>query len=269
MGLLSDGMPSCLDTSSIVLSALLWKKNCGSLKLYADSLFASFIDRSGLTDLWDDGIDTMTLDSIPASVNQRVFWSAAKLFALKDADCPVAMVDNDLFFWKDVGPRLNASAVTVLHREELWDCYVPKRLLGISPGYCFDPAWSWRVKPCNTAFAYFPDDRFKDRYTAEAIRFMTDNPGKDAAHSSQMVFAEQRILAMCARRDGIPVKTLVSNPFDEKNDMFTHLWGAKKRARGNKKDMKLLVSAIWKKIKEMDDGYYGRMVRLYPNGGEE
>ena len=248
----------------MVLSALLWRKNCGSIKLYSDNIFSSFIEKNGLTELWDGGIDTSILEGIPRSINQTVFWAAAKLFALKDAEAPVAMVDNDLFFWKDISGTVTAKDITVLHREDLWGCYVPKELLGIPEGYSFDPEWDWNERPCNTAFAYFPHNEFKNIYTTEAIRFMTGNSGKDAQPSSQMVFAEQRILAMCAKQNHVNIKTIIDDPYDDKNDCFTHLWGAKTRARNNKKDMNRLLSAIMNKIKDIDDYYYQRIRELYP-----
>ena len=255
--------PSCLEVSSIVLSALLWRKNCGTIKLYTDSVFYAFITSNGLTDCWDGGIDTSIIEAIPPSVNQKVFWAAAKLFALRDAEAPVAMVDGDLFFWRNISKMIDPECVTVLHREDFLECYVSKELLGIPPGYQFDKRWDWKQYPCNTAFAYFPQDEFKDTYTEEAIRFMTGNLGEDAKPSSQMVFAEQRILPMCAKCNNIPVKTLIDDPFDDKNTLFTHLWGAKGRAMKNKKDMKKLVSAIKERIKELDNDIYNRMNDIF------
>ena len=251
--------PSCLEVSSMVLSALLWRKNCGTIKLYSDSVYYAFLMSNDLTDCWDGGIDTNIIEAIPPSINQKVFWAAAKLFALRDTEAPVAIVDGDLFFWRDISKNIDPECVTVLHREDFFDCYVSKNLLEIPPGYQFDERWDWKLYPCNTAFAYFPYDEFKDTYTEEAIRFMTGNLGKDAKPSSQMAFAEQRILPMCAKCNDIPIKTLIDDPFDDKNTMFTHLWGAKGRARKNKKEMKQLISAIMEKIKELDIVIYNRI----------
>lgn len=251
--------PSCLEVSSMVLSALLWRKNCGTIKLYTDSFFYAFLTSNGLADCWDGGIDTNILEAIPPSINQKVFWAAAKLFALRDAEAPVAMVDGDLFFWRDISKIIDLRCVTVLHREDFFECYVSKDFLGIPPSYQFDERWDWKLYPCNTAFAYFPQNEFKETYTEEAIRFMTGNLGEDVKPSSQMVFAEQRILPMCAKCNNIQVKTLIDDPFDEENTLFTHLWGAKGRARKNKKEMKQLISAINEKIKELDNAIYNRM----------
>ena len=260
-----DYTPSCLEVSSLILSALLWIRNCGSLRLYTDRPFYSFLVENDLDSLWDDGIDITTIEAIPKTINQQVFWAAAKLFALKDVKAPIAMVDNDLFFWRDISEDIAVGDITVLHRENLVECYVPKELLGIPEGYSFNPGWDWEERPCNTAFAYFPEEWFKQVYTDEAIRFMTENPGRDAKPSSQMVFAEQRILAMCSKLNNLRVGTLVEEPFQENNDCFTHLWGAKARARTNRRDMNVLLSAIRGKINEIDPVYYVKINRLWPN----
>lgn len=258
-----DYHPSCLYVSSMVLSALLWRKNCGSIKLYTDNVFSAYLSSNELTELWDGGIDTETIEAIPSSVNQIVFWAAAKLFALHNADAPVAMVDCDLFFWRDIHKEIDLECVTVLHREELVECYVPKEQLGKPKNYQYDSSWDWNVLPCNTAFAYFPHNEFKKTYTEAAIRFMKGNAGKDVKPSSQMVFAEQRILPMCAKSHNIPIKTLIGNPYDNENTLFTHLWIAKSRARKNEKDLKQLILAIMDKIKEIDMNYYIKISDIY------
>jgi len=247
----------------MVLSALLWERHCGPLSLFTDSTFFSFLKEAGLLGLWSGGTDTITIDTIPSSVDQKVFWAAAKLFALQKAEAPIAMVDNDLFVWKDLSPFLKDDAITVLHREELWDCYVPKEELGTPPGYRFDPDWDWEEKPCNTAFAFFPEESFKKRYTEAAIGFMAGNPGKDAVRSSQMVFAEQRILSMCAKRDNVSVITLVEDPFDEQNNLFTHLWGAKDLTKENRLERQRLLDSIMARISELNEGYHQRIKELY------
>ena len=258
-----DYHPSCLEVASMVLSALLWRKNCGTIKLYTDNTLHTFLAMHELTALWDDGINTTTIEAIPSSVNQTVFWAAAKLFALHDAAAPVAMVDCDLFFWRDIKKDIDSECLTVLHREELVECYVPQEQLGKPVSYHYNDCWDWTVCPCNTAFAYFPHNEFKKIYTEEAIRFMVGNAGRDAKPSSQMVFAEQRILAMCAKCNHVSIKTVIDNPYDDKNTLFTHLWVAKNRARKSEKDMKELVGAIMEKIKELDLDCYNKISEIY------
>ena len=245
-----------LEVASITLSALLWKKHNGTIRLYTDSLGASFFERNHLLDLWDAGVDLSVIESMPTNINQHAFWAAAKIFALKDAKAPVAMIDNDLFIWKELPESVINSCLTVLHPEDLWDCYVSKEKLSIPLGYSFNEAWDWNVKPFNTAFAFFSDEPFKNDYTSEAIRFMMDNQGENEVPSSQMVFAEQRILAMCAKAMNIPVCFLAEDPFELSNKLFTHIWGAKAITRRNAKKKEEVLNAILISIKELSDYYY-------------
>lgn len=248
--------PDCLEVASIVLSALLWREHNGSLRLYTDTSAFDFFGKNKLLSLWDDGIDLNVVESIPDNIHQGIFWAAAKIFALRDAKAPVAMIDNDLFIWKKLPDFVFEPGITVLHPEDLWNCYVTKDRLSIPPGYSFNALWNWNIRPLNTAFAFFQDDVFKNRYVNESIKFMMNNTGRDAHPSSQMVFAEQRILAMCANAEGIPIHYLASNPFDEGNALFTHIWGAKDIARQNCQKMDSIMSAILTVIKKLSKDYY-------------
>ena len=108
-----------LEVASITLSALLWKKHNGTIRLYTDSLGASFFERNHLLDLWDAGVDLSVIESMPTNINQHAFWAAAKIFALKDAKAPVAMIDNDLFIcpYRYISCKLCFSASRQSRRE--------------------------------------------------------------------------------------------------------------------------------------------------------
>ena len=71
-----------------------------------------------------------------------------------------------------------------------------------------------------------------------------------------MVFAEQRLLAMCAKHMGVAIGSMVDDPFDSSNDLFTHLWGAKRLARRNKQQRIKLENAILCKVKALSEDYY-------------
>ena len=250
--------PDYFEVVCMALSALMWRKLNGPIKFYADTPAYDWFKGHDLLDLWDGGVDHTTLDQIPEAVNQTIFWAGSKLFALRAEPAPVAMVDTDIIIWKSLGRRLHSS-LTVLHREGLIDCYPPKECLKIRPGYKFDPKWNWRVHPCNTAFAFFKDQDFKAQYTEKAIDFMMGNEEDPMESVSQMVFAEQRILAMEAVKSGVRINTLVKDPYQEDNDIFTHLWGAKNIARSNPDQCDSLVMAMMNKIKELDIDIYNKL----------
>ena len=253
--------PAYFELVCLALSALMWRKLNGPIKFYTDTEAFTWFQLHDLLDIWDGGVDTEALDSIPRSINQEIFWAGSKLFALRAETAPVAMVDTDLIIWKPLEDLLDGP-LTVLHREEILDCYIPMECLKKRPGYQFDPQWDWTVKPCNTAFAYFGDDAFKKQYVDKAIDFMTDNSVYPMEMVSQMVFAEQRLLAMEARKESIRINALIKDPFEEDNTLFTHLWGAKQIARSNPEQCEILVRAMMNKIREENAVIYNKLLKL-------
>ena len=101
-------------------------------------------------------------------------------------------------------------------------------------GKVLDEGLDYTTLPLNTAFLYIPDEDFKQYYTSRSIAFM-----KSAVYGGDyltyMVFAEQRLLPMLAKRCGIEYTTLLDKDrlFFPQNK-FTHLWGAKQKMRDDK-----------------------------------
>lgn len=238
-----------------ILSALMWKKCNGPIKLYTDEVGLAYYQSLGLIDLWDGGIDTETISNIPNSIDQNIFWAAAKLFAVKNEGAPVALIDTDLIVWTDLNETLSKEKFACLHREDFVDCYLPLELLKKRKGYVPDPMWSWTERPCNTAFAYFGDKDFLEYYTTRSIDFMNDNKEMPCEFISQMVFAEQRIVAMCAKAMDIPIHAFLKDPYQENNDKFSHLWGAKCVARDHRSQRTILCCALMKKINKLFPEY--------------
>ena len=248
------------DLLSTVLSALMWRERNGPVKLYADKRARDYYDSLGLLDLWDAGVDTEVVENIPDTVNQQIFWAAAKIFALRNEPTPVAMIDTDLIVWRSLAEELDGKPFAVLHREELLEfCYLPADWLKKREGYRFDPEWDWAVKPCNMALAYFSDPGFKQYYTGCAIDFMTDNSEYPMDMVSQMVFAEQRLAAMCAVQMNIPIHHFLDDPFQRDNRSFSHIWGGKDIARRNATSRKELCEALFRKIEVHFPDYYDKL----------
>jgi hypothetical protein len=246
-----------------VLSAMMWRKLNGSIKLYTDKFGMDYYNSLGLLDLWDAGIDTVVLDKIPDTVNQQIYWAAAKIFALQAEPVPVAMIDADLIAWQDLSVTLRNKQIAVIHREKLMpDIYLPQNLLKTHKGYRFDPDWDWTVLPCNAAFTYFGNQQLKDYYTACSIDFMTGKIAQPQEMVSQMVFAEQRLMAMCAGKMQLPVYHFLDEPFQKDNRIFTHIWGAKSVARENPKARHRLCLALLKKIEEHFPDYHEKIIQL-------
>lgn len=210
-----------------VISALQWRRVNGKITLVTDRCGAEYMRGLGIEGVWNDIIAGLPEDS--EGINPLMFWAAGKLLALRDIPAPVALVDMDFIVWN----RLSLNGLTVAHREELTpQVYPPTDFFPVTNSF-IDNA-DQTTLPCNTAFLYLPDESFKQFYTGQAIRFMKSAPacGDFLCH---MVFAEQRLLAMCAEKLGVEINTLLDkNRLFIAQDSFTHLWGAKQEMRENK-----------------------------------
>ncbi|MBO4332512.1 MAG: hypothetical protein J5875_05035 [Paludibacteraceae bacterium] len=244
------------DALTTILSALTWRHFNGDVKLYTDRAGYDFYASLGLLNLWNGGIDVDVLQRIPDNINPKIFWAAAKIFALRAEQSPVVMLDTDLMVWKSLAEELKGVRVAAFHSEPLeTDCYIPFELLKKRPGYMPDPDWDWTVLPSNTALAYFGDEEFKRSYTDAAINFMTDNQEMPMEMVSQMVFAEQRMLSMCAKKQGIPIHLFLELMYNGETNDFTHIWGAKDIARKDEDFHKELITSIMEAIQREFPSY--------------
>lgn len=215
------------DLYCTVLSALNWRRHNGNISLYTDKAGAEYYRKIGLTDIWND-ICVCIPDDLEG-IDPQMFWAGGKLFALREAASPCVMIDTDFIVWKKL-PLGNE--IVAAHREELYpDIYPPIQYFRLKEHIL--PPFDESVLPLNTAFLYLPDNDFREFYVSQAIAFMKSAYSCDD-RLCYMVFAEQRMVAMCAEYTSTPVRTLLDKDhlfFPQ--DSFTHLWGAKQAMRDN------------------------------------
>jgi len=213
----------------MMLSALMWRRCNGSIRMYTDVIGADYYTRLGLIDLWNDGIDTAVLEQTQWDINPRSFWSAGKVLSMAAETSPCVMMDTDFIVWFPLLLLTRPHDLIVIHREQIWEAiYVPQTALKTARGYTFDSNWSWEEPACNTAFVSIGHEEFRRNYTSEALRFMHKNAEESPVASAQTVFAEQRLLAMCARKSGLTIHSLLPDSGDwNRQHQFTHLWGHK------------------------------------------
>lgn len=218
---------------STIMSALQWRKHNGPIRLYTDSYGRRIYNEQNMSFIWDDGVNTDVLDGMRDQVDFSIFWAGAKLYALRDMQTPCMMLDTDMIVWRSLNGSINPSLdqVVCVHKEYLSEVYPSVEKLKIAKGYRFSDHWKWSAEPFNTALLYISEPKFKDIYTSKAIEFMVGNLERANDDISQMVFAEQRLLGICAENTGISVKTLVELDQLHQQDLFTHIWGAKRALR--------------------------------------
>lgn len=213
------------DLYCAVLSALEWRKDGSRIYMYCDKAAEEYFAESGLGTVWDELRPTVPSDL--EGIDPVMFWAAGKIFAMREMPAPCVMMDTDLIVWQK--PEFGRELIAA-HREDLNpDIYPPFEYFS-APGHTI-PDFDRTVLPLNTAFLYMPDNSLKEFYTSQAIAFMKS--AKSCGDTLRyMVFAEQRMAAMCADYTNTPVKTLLEKDFVFfPQDKYTHLWGAKQQMR--------------------------------------
>lgn len=219
------------DILTAALSALKWREKNGRIKMVVDTVGYEYLRREGLLCLWDEA--EVSLDGI--TVDPRMFWAAGKLYALRGQKAPCVMLDTDFIVWREVAFSTIKQDIAVIHTERLYpDVYPDADSFKMKDGYKFDDAFDWSVCACNTAFLYIGDDAFLKYYTDTAIDFMQSASGGGDT-LTYMVFAEQRLLPMCACKYGKSILALsnLERLFKNGEGYFTHTWGFKQQMRDN------------------------------------
>lgn len=207
------------------LSALAWRRYNGPIHLLTDKEGARYVREIGLDQVYDS-VQEDLWDRY--GLNQDKFWASGKLLALERLQTPCLILDMDLIVWKPLTVR--GAPLAAAHIEHLNERIYPdpRHHFLMSPRYRFGEDWDYTAEPLNTAIVYFEDEELKKEYLAEAFRFMKyerDTPDDGAIC---MVFAEQRILGMCAARRGIQPKVLLDyDRLNESQDLLTHTWSGK------------------------------------------
>lgn len=241
---------------TMMVSALMWQKHNGSIKLYTDKAGYAFIRSIKLLALWDGGIDTELLENNNYPIDPEIFWAAGKLIALEAQACPCVMLDTDLIITQPIQQLLEPTAITALHSEALNpEVYLHPSLLKKPSGFNFPDDYNWNTLPSNTAFLYIRDKSFKSFYLNESKRFMFRNMEKPTEMVSQMVFAEQRLLSICADRQHLSINYLLSDPFSLSNNSVIHLWGFKHLLRQNENVQAIYSKQLIEKFGEELSGY--------------
>lgn len=214
------------DLLTTVLSALVWRRENGSIRMITDDIGAQYYRSLGLTDLWDGGIFTY-LNDIPSTIDPCTFWAAGKLYALAATPAPCVMLDTDFIVWHSLSEHWHRP-LAVIHREALNPAIYPApSAFVLAPSYHFPTNWNWHEPACNTALTYFGNDTLRKTYVGQAMDFMQAARGRDGL--IYMVFAEQRLLAMCAQACGVPIHAFSTEQdlFQGNQCDFTHIWGFK------------------------------------------
>lgn len=221
---------------TMALSAFEWRAHNGPITLVTDSKGRAWAEALGIASVWD-AIDVRLdeMDNIP--IDEVVFWAAGKLFALRAQTAPCVIIDLDFVVWQTLDFTPYGTGVAAIHSEGFWDVvYPPPETLQIKKGYALPGGLDDTVRPLNGALVYHGDTGFLHRYAQAAIDFMMHADTSDAG-LPYMVFAEQRLLAMLAKKEHRPIYEMMTLPelFGDQK-LFTHLWGYKRDLRASEEE---------------------------------
>lgn len=217
------------DILTTILSALKWREKNGRIKMVTDRAGFEFYKSRGMCSVWDE--ITTELDAVPDIINPEMFWAAGKIFALKNQAAPVAAIDTDFIVWDRLAFN-NMGDISVIHKEEIYpDVYPDMHHFNMKQGYIFDPDSDWGEQPSNMAFYVIANEALKNSYTDAAIEFMESSLDGDSL--TYMVFAEQRLISMIAKKLNIEVNAIstAEKLFKDGEKCFTHTWGMKQQMR--------------------------------------
>jgi hypothetical protein len=222
-----------------ILSAAAWRRFNGPIKLYTDRVGEAYYRRLGMTKLWDGGIDTAILESLPTAISHDVFWTAGRVAALRAEAAPFVSLDTDLVVWGPLADLITSDFMALHPEPSHHGVYRPRCELSTPPGYAWQE-WDWDESPCNASLTYYADDRLTKMFYDEAMAFIVGNSiqreaiGRLPVHD---VFVAQRLLPMCALRLGIRPAYFLNWPRPERdsatmadggqNQLVTHVWAYK------------------------------------------
>lgn len=223
------------DILTTMLSALEWRKHNGGIKMITDNTGAEYYRRLGIDHIWNLGVEALLETAIDSAIRPLPFWAAGKIYALRSMSVPCAMIDTDFIVWKPVNALVENAPLSVIHREKLSNViYPPKSFFVMNDDYAFPETWDWFAEPCNMAFLFISDDKLKSRYTEQSINFMK-NLKQSRDITAEMVFAEQRLLAMCCHEKNIAINAILDIDSLENQQIFTHVWGLKNELKESAK----------------------------------
>ncbi len=250
---------SDLEMLVMILSAVEWKKQNGRIIMVTDSEGYKYFEENKLLSLWGDC--RTDLDGL-ININPSAFWAAGKLYALDKINKPCVMLDTDMIIWKKLD-YLWSLDVVAAHKEDLSDSVYPdpskfeyKDNIVIYP----PKVWDYTIPAMNTAFLYIKNESFAKYYVNWSFAYMERLKTENLTPAQSMCFVEQRLLPLCAKEKNIEINTLLDDKKLDKQDLVTHLWGAKNYISQSSELNDSLCRRCVERIKTEDPDFYKKLI---------
>ena len=261
-----------------VLSALFYKKYNGSIYLYTDNTFATYLTSNNLSGIWDF-IDVGKYNEFTnLNLNPKSNWTGFKTWLLSQIPSPFLLIDHDNVVFTKIPTELFDKSVRFAHLESINPYYYPDRKDMECGDFEFNDEWNWELDVANTCLLYFNDEKFKNEYSKKAMEFEINNSPKSKYLAEvQYLFADQRLLVMMLEQSNIDYGTFSNRKFTPDGDLpdwtttsneklldkvgFDHTWGYKHHL---KKDFNARKTYMQRHIKMIKDNFMEYYSTLYP-----
>ncbi len=244
-----------IDILAQLTSILFWKKNYGSIELYANKAHIDIISKYGI-DKEYDSINTDLIDNMPFKDRASRYWSFSKIYIAKELaklDKEFCIIDTDL--WIKETDLLKAGNDLDLYHQEYYDVGSPYNPYH-DPINWMDSIedFDWDCWPMNCAVMHFKNRsrELTQTWYDEIVKIikLNKNPEERINKVHSAIFTEQRLLPVIAKKlnisyGSIKPNTFIAgsfrdnNPWNEKwipflnsseesiriEKSITHLWG--------------------------------------------
>ena len=191
-----------------MVSAIHWRNNNGSLKLYTDSIGLEFIQQFYMNELYDE-IDIKFLNGYSkTNIDAAQFWTSGKIKVLAHQTKPFIFLDQDMIVRTPIPERLLQNDVTITHWEiPRGDVYFNESSWNREiPNIPKIPNFSYTDLVPNTSFLAFNNIELLQKYT---------NSHKDLVNINGVtapiwywLLTDQGILGHIVRKNDYKVSTL-------------------------------------------------------------
>lgn len=245
----------------MMLSALAYQRHVGPIYLFGTRDAILWAREQKLSALYDAD---MTFTERP-SIDHRIFWASAKLYALEQMIAPCCITDIDCVLYAK--PNTIMYDAMALHSEPYdWDIYKfsPMFLRVAMESGVSCPPRSMKYPPSNTAVMSIHDEDFRQAYVQASMRIMeaeTKDPWTDPNKTmvsggsplAQMVCSEQHLFSAVAtamnKRLGFITNLSLELDHMPHNPKAMHLWNKKahyaKHARAKDYAMSFLMEKLY------------------------
>lgn len=208
------------------LSALSWKKFHGRIELYCNESHLESLKKWGVDKLYDK-IDTELFANAPEEINRFHYWTFGKIFIPSMLEPPFVLVDTDLWITSEL--EFDFTKSLIAHHEEKFDKnykgrfyddfthFLPEKYIGY-----FDDT----INPLNVALLFVNDKDLVNEWFKISTEVLKSNRKTKLSNTQQIVFLEQRMLSMLAKKLDKNYSTFITQVYDSDNPdiMDDNLW---------------------------------------------